>query len=336
MESKRGVALILALLVLSFLTIVGSALVTTATIDIWISDNYKTTTQNLYLAEAGIDQGREVLRTSVSTPTQLLTAAAGTDGQLSISADLTALLAGDDQPLIPTDPSLRSTGQPLIDNSGRTVGHYYVWLRNDNVDGMATTTDSNDGLTLLSFGQVGSTRKVIEVTVQKGRFPNLPGTDTRLDPRLTTVAGLESLVASVTRNATDLYNPPSATTQVIGNYGGPTNYKVCVVNGDVDLGPGSGYGILLARGDVRVVGNFAWNGLILIIGQGVLTWNNGATGTINGGLFIARTHARDGSILTTPGNITADLGPAAIFYDAAAIKAANRTFPYNPIAIKER
>src|SRR5207302_3373414 len=99
MESNRGVALILALLVLSFLTLLGSALVSTATIDIWISDNYKAATQNLYVAEAGIDQAREVLRVSEQATTQLLTTAAGPDGQLVTSTDLTTLLASDDQPL---------------------------------------------------------------------------------------------------------------------------------------------------------------------------------------------------------------------------------------------
>src|SRR5438270_1933770 len=54
MKPDRGIALILALLVLSFLTITGCALLTTAAIDLWISDNYKSATQNLYLAEAGI------------------------------------------------------------------------------------------------------------------------------------------------------------------------------------------------------------------------------------------------------------------------------------------
>ena len=82
MEHERGVALILALLVLSFLAILGGALLTTSTIDIWISDNYKTSTQNLYIAEAGIDYGRELLRTSNLTPSQLLAAAAGPDQQL--------------------------------------------------------------------------------------------------------------------------------------------------------------------------------------------------------------------------------------------------------------
>src|SRR5947207_5501008 len=124
-RENRGVALILALLILSFLTVLGGALLTTSTIDIWISDNYKTSTQTLYVAEAGIDHAREMLRTSASTPTQLLTAAAGPDRLLSTSTDLSTLLASDDQPLIPSDPSLRSVGQPLIDSSGQIAGYYY-------------------------------------------------------------------------------------------------------------------------------------------------------------------------------------------------------------------
>jgi hypothetical protein len=336
MKSDRGVALILALLVLSFITIIGSAFLTTAAIDLWISDNYKSATQSLYMAEAGIDQAREILRTSASTPTQLLAAAAGADGQLLTSVDLTTLLTSDDQPLIPASPSLRSTGQPFIDSSGRTIGYFYVWLRNDSADGVSNPSDSNNVLRLLSFGQIGSTRKVIEVVVQKGRFPNLPGIDAQTDPRLTTVAGLEGLAASITKNAADVYNPPNGGTQTITDYGNATNYRVAVVNGDAALGAGSGNGILLVRGAVTVTGSFTWNGLILIIGKGTLTWSNGTTGVIHGGLFIAQTLAADGSRLASPGNSSADLSPATIFYDAAAIKTANQTFPYSPISIIER
>ena len=62
MSPERGVALIVALLFLSFLTMLGGALLTTSTIDIWISDNYKTSTESLYLAEAGIEEARELIR----------------------------------------------------------------------------------------------------------------------------------------------------------------------------------------------------------------------------------------------------------------------------------
>src|SRR5438477_6896124 len=322
MKSNRGMALILALLVLSFLTVIGSALLTTVAIDLWIGDNYKSSTQNLYLTEAGIDQARELLRTSTSTPSQLLAAAAGADGQLSSSVDPAALLASDDK--------------PIVDSPGQPVGHVYVWLRNDSADGISNTTDTNGVLRLLSFGQIGTTKKVIEVVVQKGKFPALPGVDIQTDSRLTTVAGLEELVASITMNATDRFNPVVGAAQPITNYGGPTNYRVVIVNGDVMLGPGTGYGILLVRGALTVAENFTWSGLILIIGKGTLIWGTGTTGVVHGGVFVAQTLAPDGSRLSSPGNVSPDLSPATIFYDATAIKAANQTFPYNPIAIVER
>jgi hypothetical protein len=336
MKSDRGIALILGLLVLSFLTVIGCALLTTAAIDLWISDNYKSSTQNLYLAEAGIDQAREILRTSSSTPTQLLSAAAGQDGQLQTSADLATLLASDDQPLLPGSASLRLSGQPLIDSSGRTLGHFYIWLRNDSADGISNTTDTNNVLRLLSIGQIGSTRKTIEAVVQKGKFPALPGADIQTDQRLTTVTGLENLVASITKNANDVFKPANGGTQTIMNYGNSMSYRVAVINGDVTLGPGTGYGILLARGAVTVAGNFTWNGLILIIGKGILTWNSGTTGLVHGGVFVAQTLAPDGTRLASLGQVTPDLSRASIVYDAAAIKTANQTFPYSPIAIIEK
>jgi len=303
-KRNRGVALILALLVLSFLSILGGALLTTSTIDIWISDNYKTYTQALYVAEAGVDAGRYILSTSASPASSLLVGAAGPDHQLSTSTDLTTLLASDDQPLIPADPAMRSTGQPLIDESGEIAGYYYVWLRNDNADGVGSVSDTNQTLTLMSFGSNWGAKKAIETIVQKGAFPDNPA-----DPRLYTAAGLQRLAASVTRNATDVFS-----TATIGNYGGPANYRIAVVNGNVDLGPGTGSGILLTRGNINVRGNFVWNGLILILGPGTLQLN-GYMATVNGGLL-------SGGVYTVT--------------DVAQIALANRSFPYTPIAIQER
>ncbi|HEY2381301.1 MAG TPA: PilX N-terminal domain-containing pilus assembly protein [Terriglobia bacterium] len=304
MERERGVALILALLVLSFLTILGSALLTTSTIDIWISDNYKTSTENLYIAEAGIDNARQLLRTSNLSASQLLAAAAGPDHQLSTATDLATLLASDDLPLIPSDPSMRSSGQPLLNSSGEITGYYYVWLRNDNADGTASTFDTNQTLTLISTASNWGLHKVIETTVQKGGFP-----DNANDSRMQSAAGLQSFAAGITRHATDLYSTTSIT-----DYGSAAQYKIAVVNGNTTLGPGTGYGILLCQGDLNVAGNFTWNGLILVIGTGNVHWN-GFTGTVNGGLF-------NGGVY----NVT----------DAGQIRLANQPFPYTPIAIQER
>ena len=286
-----------------------------------------------------------MLRVSTGTPTQLLRSAAGADGQLSGSADLATLLSTDDLPLIPSDAALRSIGQPLIDASGRLIGRYHVWLRNDNADSMTSTTDTNEVLTLLSIGQVGSTRKVIEVTIQKGRFPNPSSAvnlietstmSTEMDPRLKTINGLEGLAGSISRNATDVFSPPAGTGQAIGDIGSPTSYRVATVNGDASVPSATGYGILLVRGELTVTGNFTWTGLVLVIGKGIVHWNRTAPGAIYGGLFVARTRADDGTLLSSPGNVTADFDANNIYYDPAAIKASNQTLPYSPIAIRER
>src|SRR5262249_19874006 len=158
---------------LSFLTVLGGALLTTSTIDIWISDNYKGATQSLYLAEAGIDHAREVLRTSAHNATELINTSAGPDR---------VLLTVDDQPLV--------ASRELLDAVGHGSGRYEVWLRNDNSDGVASLMETNEVVTLVSLGQIGSSRKTIEATVKKGRFP-----ETDADPRLRSVAGLESLAA---------------------------------------------------------------------------------------------------------------------------------------------
>jgi Tfp pilus assembly protein PilX len=268
MTSQRGVALILALMVLAFLTVLGGALLTTTTIDIRISDNFKTGVQSLYVAEAGIEQAREFLRTSSSSPTQLLTTAAE---------------------------------RPLI--SGELVGHYDVWLRNDNADGPASRIDTNDVLTLLSIGRIANAQKIIEVTVRKA-------TVNFSDP---------ILLARITANANDVFNPPAGLPQPIANYGSPGNYRIVVVNGDVNLGWGSGYGILLANGSVVVEGSFTWNGFIIVTNPGALQWNT-ADGLVNGAVFVGQTKILE----------------SWIHDDPSAIAAANKLLPYIPIAIRER
>ena len=303
MERNRGVALILVLLVLSFLTVLGGALITTSTIDIWISDNYKSATQSVYLAEAGIADARELLRASGRTVNELLDTSAGVDRQLATS---------DDEPLIPS--------RKLLDSFGQGSGYYEVWLRNDDADGIASLSDSNEVLNLVSIGRIGTTQKTIEVTVRKGKFP-----ETDSDIRLGSVAGLESLAASIARNAKDF-----STLGTMGSFGMPAGYRIGVVDGNLDLGPGTGYGILLVRGELTVVGDITWNGLIVVIGQGVVRWNIGVTGVVNGGLFVARTRAPDGTLLVSPMDVMYTIT------DASQIKAANQLFPFNPIAINEK
>src|SRR5262245_39809526 len=162
---QKGAALILALIFLVIFGVLGVALITLASIEGRIADNYKVNTQVLYLAEAGIDQARESLRTSPNTVTQILTTAAGGDGQLSTSTDLATLVSVD---------TAFVNNATLTDLSGRSQGQYHVFIRNDAADGPTTVTDNNDVIRLLSIGRFRNALKAVEVEVKRGSVPDLP------------------------------------------------------------------------------------------------------------------------------------------------------------------
>ena len=416
---QRGSALVMALMLLTFLLIPGTALLTSVTLDVKIGENYRSDTQLLYLAETGIEEARSLLRSSASTPSQLLQSAAGSDGLLSGSRDLDTLLAStDDVPFI--NGGARSIPRLAIDTSGKPAGRYYVFLRNDAADGITGLTDSNKVLTLLSVAILGDARKVLEVTVRKWRFPPLPsslvlfgspvrfvaadssseisgiditgnggdkrsigvrtavdqlailasipaGTETQypgrgnpspppadvgvidalLDPRLRTPAGMERVVDTIVENASDLIRPGWSGTTVLGNIGTTTDYRIAVVNGDCVLGSGTGFGILLVRGNLSVTGSYRWNGLVLVIGQGSIAAVGPAIGTISGSVLIARTRADDrspvnelGTMLTAPGSSEADFGASGSSLrlenpGEANLDLVNQKFPFLPIAIRE-
>src|SRR5215510_4957611 len=96
MNSSHGAALITALMMLFLLAALGGALLSSITLDVWIGDNHRSAMQSLYLAEAGIEEAREALRTSTSRLSQLLAVASGPDRVISTSRDLQALLDSTD------------------------------------------------------------------------------------------------------------------------------------------------------------------------------------------------------------------------------------------------
>ena len=177
-----------------------------------------------------------------------------------------------------------------------------------------------------------------------GGIPDVADVSGELTGLLTTPAGLETVVSSLSGAATDSYTPGFGNTQAIGSIGAANDYRVVVVHGDAEFGPGTGYGILLVRGVLTVRGNFAWNGLILVIGQGELHWNGGGNGEVRGGILIAKSRgtqtAQDplGPVLASRGDVIADFnggGGNGIRYDTSTIANANGSFPYSPISLRE-
>ena len=309
-DSQRGLGLILALLILCLLSLLAAGLATAVTVDAWISDNYRTETQLLYLTEAGIEDARN------------------------------ALLAA--SPALPAPSSVPFIqDKPLADTTGRPAGRYSVSLVRSNP------------LALRSAGVIGSGIKTIEVRLKKAGFPRPADAITLnedvplpigTDPLLETPLGLERIVQGITRNATDIYSPAGGEAIRLGSVGSSEDYRVVVVEGDCEFGNATGRGILLVRGDLTVYGAFSWNGLILVIGQGVMRSSGTPTAWISGGVFLSRTRAADrsptnplGTMLERRGLVTFELPPESVRVERSdsEMELANRRFPYVATSYRE-
>lgn len=138
---------------------------------------------------------------------------------------------------------------------------------------------------------------------------------------LGTVSGLQGLVNSVTGVADQIV--PSNGTPPLG-LGTADNPLVTVVQGDFAPGPVHGYGVLLVEGNATFDGNFSWDGEILIIGNGSMTFHGGGNGRINGGVFVANINS--GTSGSTPGPPTVDWnggGGNGIYYNSCLVNSLN-------------
>jgi hypothetical protein len=294
-------------MILAFLSMLVAALLTAVTVEVWIGDNYRTETQLVYLSEAGIEDGREAIRLGP----------------------------------IPMLGSPFIENKPLLDTTGREAGRYSV------------TLVRNNPLMLRSAGSIGPARKTIDVRLRKVGFPRLPqaiilnedGSPVEgMDAQLQTTEGLERLVDGIARHTTDIYRPTSGETVNLTAVGSPSDYRVVVIDGDADFGNASGYGLLLIRGNLQLYGTFSWNGLILLIGQGVLRATEGTSGAISGAVFLTRTRLDDrnaanplGTLLQQRGSVTFDLPPGSttIAWSEVEMERANQRFPYMPTTYRE-
>lgn len=85
----------------------------------------------------------------------------------------------------------------------------------------------------------------------------------------------------------------------------PTNY----VNGNYTMGPSQGYGILFVTQQLSFSGNYAWDGLILVIGEGASVMSGGGNGQVNGAVYVANTSGGQVSVNWDGG------GGNGIYYD---------------------
>jgi hypothetical protein len=79
---------------------------------------------------------------------------------------------------------------------------------------------------------------------------------------------------------------------------------ITYVNGDFNMGNSTGAGLLVVTGTLSLSGNAGFDGLVLVIGQGIFSESGGGNGQFNGSLFVANTnsHASPFTQLATLGS----------------------------------
>ncbi len=80
----------------------------------------------------------------------------------------------------------------------------------------------------------------------------------------------------------------------------PTNIMTVIANGNLDISNWShdGYGLLLVTGTFTYDPDTSWNGIVLVIGQGIVNGSHQQYKQINGAMFVAKTRDASGNLLT--------------------------------------
>lgn len=105
-----------------------------------------------------------------------------------------------------------------------------------------------------------------------------------------TAAQLNEFVAQIASAATNVYGSPTSTVNNPSiNLGTAANPPINVVYGNYSMGSSTGYGILVVTGTLTFSGNYSWDGMILVIGNGASIMSGGGNGQIVGGIYVANT-----------------------------------------------
>jgi hypothetical protein len=179
-----------------------------------------------------------------------------------------------------------------------------------------------------------------------------------LNSTLSSTAALDQLVLDIKNNADVVmqpYPPPPPTfnnSGTIYNFGtsgtgytwpsdmSATNPKVVFVDGSFDLGPNTGYGLLVVTGNFHYHGNSGWKGIILVVGDGTTTFDGqgGGNGEFDGAVFVATTRDANGNQLANLGSVNFDIsggGGNGIYYNSCWIKQVNQPPTYKVLSFRE-
>src|SRR4030042_4132346 len=178
-KEENGIALVTVILMLLALSVIGIIAVNLTNVGRKITSNTKTTKEAFYVAEAGVERARELLRPRMAggrTLNSELNSVKGPDGVLVNSDNAAAFSATDDL--------------PYINTTSMGTESFKVYLTNDAVDGVTSTTDTNSIVTLTSFGYgPDNSEAIIQTAIQRVPIPPPPGAITMPGPDVSFAGG---------------------------------------------------------------------------------------------------------------------------------------------------
>jgi len=81
-----------------------------------------------------------------------------------------------------------------------------------------------------------------------------------------------------------------------------SNPMTVVIQGDLDLNAwnNTGYGLLLVTGNLNYDPDASWQGIVMVIGKGMVTGTKGGSGEFDGAFIVARTRDASGNLYPDP------------------------------------
>ena len=201
-----------------------------------------------------------------------------------------------------------------------------------------------------AIGVDNSTDANVIATTELPKPNNYPGSSASPDVAGVTLplneqtpAELEALVAQIESAADSVVQGPATS---LPNYGTAANPVTIVVDSPNNgatanltlSGNITGYGLLVVRGTYTASGSVGWNGVVLVIGQGVVLGNGGGNNSYNGAMFVANTRDSSGNLLSTFGTGTYNWnggGGNGINYNSCDIANALKQHLYKVVSFHE-
>jgi len=246
----------------------------------------------------------------------------------------------------------------LPNGSGNAIS---FWLGSSNPTSTSGVDSSGTGNTIAAFAVSNSdhtaTKNVIDGCNPDGSHCNVNGPNvTPGDPAVLGNNNTPSFLQSVSNARQFLYGDEGmknaaknqgryfataadAYASTAGLGASNPDGVLTFVDGDLTLGPGNptGQGTLIVTGNLTLNGNFQWNGVIMVLGSGVVTRSGGGHGNIYGAMYVAKFASTGAStdVFQPPTFDTSGGGTANIQYSSDAVDKAKAVGGHAVAAVRE-